>query len=694
MKRSIISQKNFLLYMIFSIIISIFISFTLLNRLSNAFFWGRSAYVQILLLLLVTSLILYPISYWILRNNRLICVKILILTLFFWIPIIIFEFFWDNLPAPKILNNHVIIPNSAFSANYSGIKGIKNSGEPVLLKVSTDKNSILAVSNDIQSIEFTYFCESLSQDFYVEIDKKIYPLYCSDFGETQAVIFLPVTASYSWVNILAVLAEFFTIMIFINLGYSIVVKINQHNTILNKIVDFLVHRLVKEIPGNSHQPSQNENNLWLILFCVVVFGAMFLLNHNTPLLADDYVMSFNYVTGEKLNSLSNIFAFLFDLYYLWSGRIFIHFLIHWMTIIDKNIFDVINAFFYVYLLFLVYRLSNHNLSNFKAIPVLSFIIFLIWFFSPVFGSTILWRAGSPNYLWNTCFILTAMHLLTDEATGRRLISDSFFSITMMFILGFIAGMAQENTSGAMLLYMISIYLVFRILNYHWKYWMTALLGGAWTGFCLMVLAPGNLIRSNNFPELGFVSRLSMVLYRINLDFIPLFGLILLLTILVTYRWHLKRFDFSRIPLITILFVFCSLSACLVMILTNWYPQRASFGAVVFLIVGAAAIFSRTLEFYPRLIWVVPFSFIFLVAFIISFIIAYQDISVSNKAWTKRLEFIGLARQNHSSELTVDRIMSSSRFNPFSQVVDLSTESDGWPNYFIAKYYEISSIKGR
>jgi hypothetical protein len=362
-----------------------------------------------------------------------------------------------------------------------------------------------------------------------------------------------------------------------------------------------------------------------------------------------------------------------------------------MTIIDKNIFNIINSLFFVFLVFLIFFLSKTNKGNKNDILRILLIIFLIWFFTPSFGSTILWRAGSPNYLWNLCFILTAMLPFKLDYEGSLVIKDSFWTILGFFIVGFIAGMAQENTSAVLIPYSIFFIWFNFATRKKLKYWFFTLFAGCWIGYLVMLIAPGNIIRTNNFSDPGIPGRLEMVFNRFAIDLLPLF---IILFVLILLKWYQRKVmhNFGKINYLSLLFIICSIIAFSIMFFARWYPERASFGASIIVIISICFQFND--NYFNSAKFSRFFSFLISLIFVISYFNAYLDLSSSYFAWLNRIKLIDQAKIHNSETIVVDKISSMNSHNPFFNIVDLSDETDGWPNYFIARFYGINSIAGK
>lgn len=681
-----------------TLVFSFFCVFTFFNRILNSFFWGRSLFVQLVFLFFfsfIFTLILYRrFSHLFFEINR----YVIYLAIFLWIPIIVFELAWDGFSTTISLNNHIIQQTDFFPNQVSGIYGITDSGDRIIVDFLNDGKSPILVSNNVEAVTITYLCGPTQKDtsFYIDRIKVSLPLYCDMESETTKTFIIYPTIPCILISLLISTCEL-GVLLFTSLLINIFLKNFFLRLDLKKPILLNWNGIIQSTETNHYSKGLVNSRKSLILIIIVeiiTFILFYQLNRITPLVADDYVISFNNFTGERIQNLADVLSTSNETYFLWSGRLFSLLLSYWMTTFDKYIFNIINSFFFIYLIFLIFINAKHK-SNSKTVLISKFVslICLIWFFVPAFGETILWRAGSPNYLWNLCFILTVMVRFSMEFEESIYQKDDIFSAILFLFFGIIAGMAQENSSGA-IIFFISVYVILFLIKKQWKHWMFTGLIGCWLGYWILILAPGNGIRSDNFVGLGFLSRLDMVLSRFMHDLFPLYLLFFILLLFVGNRKKSTLINYlsSNIQ-IPILFI-CSLFSFSMMIFTNWYPERASFGSAIFVIVAIFILISSLIESNIKS---KKDFFIFLpllICLIFSYCTVYKDLSDCFSKWTNRIEIINNAKNAKEENIIVEIIRSTNPHNPFYNVTDLSPDQDGWPNYFIARYYGINSISGK
>ena len=242
---------------------------------------------------------------------------------------------------------------------------------------------------------------------------------------------------------------------------------------------------------------------WLIL--LGVFLLMWALNALCyRFYGDDYIYSFVWEGHDMLRPLSenarriqsfgDIFYSLKLHYMTWGGRMVAHFFAMFFLWVGKGWFDVVNAGMVVLLLLSMQWIAMGGKVTAKLSPFITALsFFCIWACNSNFGGTMLWVAGSCNYLWTSTFLtLFLVPYVHHYVTDRKAAYPVWFGL-LWFVLGFLAGNSNENTicwiglSGGL------------YLLYVWKKktlsaWMLWGLIGLGVGYFALMLAPGNVVR--------------------------------------------------------------------------------------------------------------------------------------------------------------------------------------------------------
>ena len=223
-----------------------------------------------------------------------------------------------------------------------------------------------------------------------------------------------------------------------------------------------------------------------------VFFLMLLLNILTVKTSDDLGYSISH-------GIIDIFKQEYVQYMTWTGRSVAHIIARIFLSLPKVVFNLCNALLFTVFCRLVAMHAAGDRE--KVTPVLYLLSALaVFLFVPVFGQTVLWETGSCNYLWTTSIILVFLWFYRDALNEPKKRSLPF--VIAFFLLGVLAGWTNENTGGACIL------MALVLLGFHrWKKgsvesWMVSGIFGAVFGFLILITAPGNAIRAQDFINEG------------------------------------------------------------------------------------------------------------------------------------------------------------------------------------------------
>ncbi len=225
---------------------------------------------------------------------------------------------------------------------------------------------------------------------------------------------------------------------------------------------------------------------------LAVFFLVLILNLLTVKTSDDLGYSIN-------NGLFDLVQREYIQYMTWTGRTVAHLIARFFLAMPKLIFDVCNSIIFCVL---VELMARHAVGPNKEVSgvLYAFSALAVFLFAPLFGQTVLWETGSCNYLWTTTIILAFLYVYRkelDESSERK----PWFAVCF-FLSGIIAGWTNENTGGACILLVLIFLVLYRLKQIPVKPWMIAGLAGSVIGFVLMIKAPGNAIRAQDFINEG------------------------------------------------------------------------------------------------------------------------------------------------------------------------------------------------
>ena len=234
---------------------------------------------------------------------------------------------------------------------------------------------------------------------------------------------------------------------------------------------------------------------------VLVLGILFyLINIQIPLMSDDILYSFIFPNTPLENSnwgidVSNPIRNFHDIiisqynhYFLHGGRTPVHIIVQvFCSLIGKNIYNFISPIFFCLFIILFGKASIAEKNNSdKALYFIPFILFYISIIHPkCLYSTI---ACGINYLWSSVICLFIWLCFTQKTFIHKT------ALIPFYLLCFVAGWSHEGIVIPLSI-ALSSYCFFEIKKFqHWKTIALFIFG---IGAILLILAPGNFVRSGS-----------------------------------------------------------------------------------------------------------------------------------------------------------------------------------------------------
>ena len=428
---------------------------------------------------------------------------------------------------------------------------------------------------------------------------------------------------------------------------------------------------IKKIPSKT----------WIKIVLISIFLMMLVLNLLTPLIADDYSYSFIFGTNKRIHNILDVFNSQAIHYMTWGGRSISHFIAQVFLMMPKVIFSICNSIVYTIVVYLIYKIISD-----KERPLLVLLIHLLLYFClPVFGQNCIWLIGSCNYLWTTMFILLFILLFKKKR------KDNLLSIILMFILGFIAGWSNENSSFALIVITFLTILVTRKDKINkWK--ISGLIGNI-VGFLVMILAPGNYVRNAGIvDDMPFFNKIldRTITYTGNIVRFMLPLIILAIVLVTIYVYKKKKINKS-----VFIFFIGSFFAVYSMLLSPQFPERSWLSPVLFLVIGNMILINDLYDVHKIFKFLLIDSILILtVIYIGDYGILSRDINILRKTWAARIEEINNIKNEKNTNLEFDAYYSTNWKNPNFGLVDLTSEVDEWPDKDISAYYGIDSISSK
>ncbi|SDA79040.1 hypothetical protein SAMN02910368_02762 [Lachnospiraceae bacterium G11] len=336
----------------------------------------------------------------------------------------------------------------------------------------------------------------------------------------------------------------------------------------------------------------------LLAITAVIF---YLANHYAEFEMDDLWYATNLVTGEPLNSIKDVWQSQVWHFFNWGGRSIAHGQLQILLMWGETAANIANMLALTALIFLILKHANVVKTT---LPQLSLAIagFLI-IFNINWYQTLFWESGACNYLYMTTWILLFMYPYMKSLQNINGSLENSHNNKPKLIeawilpLGLIAGWSNENMGPTAFLATLAIIIITKkktnkLIPWQIEGAITSLIGSA-----LCILAPGNSVRvveaastdtSKSLLWRAFIrcyETTNGLLYYLA---IPLMTLGILAFIYVAVLG-------KKIELIQILFICMAIVSWGAMILSPHYPDRASFGSMIFMLTPVIYLLSRILE---------------------------------------------------------------------------------------------------
>ncbi len=267
-------------------------------------------------------------------------------------------------------------------------------------------------------------------------------------------------------------------------------------------------------------------------FCLILIGiALFILNHFMPLHRDDYEYALIWNTSIHIQSLSDVYTSLAKHYLEHGGRMVAFSILDSFLLLPKVCFNIANSIVYTLVILLILWHSLEKITWHISPYRIGFAFTLTWLCFPHYGEVATWMCGATVYLWTTLFMLAFLlpyhiHFKTLATSTPSLKNKRLMPLCVigMFFLGILAGWGIENASLTTLT-LASLATWYAKKKNQLVAWQISGFFGCLTGFILLVIAPGNMVRSMQqyggiLRRLGnqFAGNGEMFLYSIPLLF--------------------------------------------------------------------------------------------------------------------------------------------------------------------------------
>ncbi len=432
--------------------------------------------------------------------------------------------------------------------------------------------------------------------------------------------------------------------------------------------------------------SITESRVFIRVCQFGVFALMLLLNFLTHYYADDYAYMYSFQTGARIENLFAIFPSLETHYVTMNGRLTAHFFAQLFLMLPKFVFNVINAAMFCAMLILAMRLSSRDGRKNALVFIAMFCA--VWVFQPAFGQVNLWLDGSVNYLWSVVFALLFLIPYLNVFEGRRAFPSIPAGI-LFVIFAFLVGGYSENTSSAV----IAGAFLLLLAAFLWKKhrpgkllvtsWVSACLG-----FAVMALSPAGIDKKVAAFELDILAqRFHETLLRLwDLKWLLIIWAILFILALLLSVKKERLF-------LSLAYLFTGFFANFILVFSTYYPPRSMCSVTVFIIIS---VFTLVWELYDKR-KKTAVNLLALAAIAVSVIPFYnggRDIWLTYNLCDEAYGYIAECKENGEYDISLPYIWGGTKYSAVNDLKYLDTEDPyTWPNFSMARYFEVDSIIG-
>jgi len=456
-------------------------------------------------------------------------------------------------------------------------------------------------------------------------------------------------------------------------------------------------KILEGISNTGHRLEEFVGKIGVrrILFFITVFisfALIYVLNIFHPLFGDDWSYSLAY-NGSRLQNFGEILEAQYHHYFTWGGRTVVHIIAQTMLWAGEPIGDILNSLAFVALTLAIYFLAKKESDSYN-VSLLIVINLLVWFFQPAFGQTMLWITGSANYLWGTLIIILFL------IPFKRYFFDSdknnsYLKAAVFFFLGVIAGWTNENMAVT-LVFILVVFIAYCLhSNRRMQRWVFTGFMGTIVGSILLIAAPGNYVRYNDFAQTdSVVSRYGSQfveavagLYYYSLPLIFIFFLFCVL-----YYTNPRKEVSKDVIFFSVLMFGGAIIAALAMTAAPFFPGRASFGLNIFFIVAISVLYAN-LNFYKALVKGLTYiSIIFgLLFFAADYYRGYRELKNAHDVLAERIVQMNIAKAKGETDIVFEgeSLHPQTRFFHYWELFPYEFD---WNNRMFSRYYGIKSVK--
>lgn len=454
---------------------------------------------------------------------------------------------------------------------------------------------------------------------------------------------------------------------------------------------------------DNNKTGIKENNIKKIilgLFLIIFFVLVFLLNKLYPIHSDDWMYSFifNEDPPKRIANISDIIVSQYNHYLYWGGRNIVHFIDQLLLLLSPITREILNSLAYIIFTFVIYRIAN---KGNKTNPYLFLVVnLLVWILTPVFPQTIIWITGSSNYLWGTLIILAFVSYYYSFYIKEKS-ANSILKNILFLLGGTIAGWTNENSVIALIFMLFILFLYFKIRKIKIPQWTVYGFVGVCIGCAVMLLAPGNFIRSKDThaafnlidkPFLEVLHYKARNVYWIY-KYVNSIGILILVYTCLNFIFFCQNKDSRNYTAWfgSLLFFAAAHISALAMIGSPIFPLRAAFCLSSFMIVSICILYANVKlnNLAMKIINLLSLTALTTI-FVFTYSERYKTLDSLADKYEQRELYIEEQKETGNKDIVLEEspIILPAEFD----FEDISDDPSSWRNSICADYYQLNSIK--
>lgn len=358
----------------------------------------------------------------------------------------------------------------------------------------------------------------------------------------------------------------------------------------------------------------------LILASVLV---IYMTHRAVPFMMDDLWYSTMLSDETPITSFSDIVKSQIWHYHNWGGRSMTHGILQITLLLGEHAADILNVIMTLLLSAVVCLVARY-----RKLPAFWAAMAMILGLNANWKMSMFWQAGAANYLYITVFILLfawcylrelpeSRKSIFPDASELPSVSDAsdvsvplivsaprrLWGITLWIIpLGILAGWSNENMGPAVWLLSLAVIVFVVKEKRRLSPWMILGNLSCLAGSVMLIMAPGNFVRSAQAENNGYG-----LLWRCFLRgyaestavTVHLFPALLVVGFMVVLCKGALKLEIGRRNRLLLL---CALLSWGAMILSPHYPDRAAFGTMALLICVILSLAKKVLDVRKDLAW--------------------------------------------------------------------------------------------